>query len=55
MINSHHTAECPNCGKDTYEPEIKAFFGVAQCPWCGKYFKWDSVSQSMKVCKKGDK
>lgn len=39
MRCSHRTSACPKCKKDTYIPEIKEYFSVVVCPWCGSKFK----------------
>jgi len=39
MRCSHRTAQCPKCGKDTYEPEMAEYLSVVKCPWCGARFK----------------
>jgi len=49
MQNCHSTAQCPACGKDSYQSEYTAFLKVVTCTWCGSSFTWDAETKTFKV------
>lgn len=55
MIEHHHTATCPNCNRDSYQPETAAFFTVVKCAWCDAYFTYSVEKHCMVVCDKDKK
>lgn len=52
MINCHRTADCPACGKDSWQSEQAAYFTVVKCTWCGALFTYDDKTKSFKVTDK---
>ena len=56
MIDGHQTAQCPWCGRDSYEADSVAWFSTAKCMWCKCEFKYDKKAgdYSLVVVKPGN-
>ena len=55
MLNSHQTASCPHCGKDSWKSAWEAMWIPVQCIWCHKWLMYDPNKGSIKSSEKKKK
>ncbi len=48
-MNCHQTADCPHCGKDSWQSTWEATFTTVECMWCNGKFKYNPGEGSVKV------